>query len=68
MCGIKKKEETPVNSQIQRTDWWLPIEGVGMAEMGEGSQKIQTSGPKIRKSWGYKVQHGDLVDDTILHV
>ena len=35
-----------MNSQIQRMIWWLPEVGVG--KMGEGGQKIQTSGYKDR--------------------
>ena len=30
-----------------------------MGDMGEGSQKLQTSSYKINKSWAYDVQHGD---------
>ena len=52
-----------MNSQIQRTDWWLP-EAVG--EMGEGGQKVQTSNYKINKSQGCKVQYGDYMVYYIL--
>lgn len=33
--------------------------GGQVAEMGEGSQKVQTSSDKINKPWGCNVQHGD---------
>ena len=33
--------------------------GGGVGEMGEGSQKIQTSRYIISKSCGYNVQHGN---------
>ena len=31
--------------------------GVRVGEMGEGSQKVQTSSQKIGKSWGGNAQH-----------
>ena len=34
-------------------------QGVGVGEMGEGGQEIQTSSYKRNKSWGSNVQHGD---------
>ena len=46
-----------MNSQIQRTDWWLP-EAVG--EMGEGSQKLQIS--------NYKISHGDVTYNMVSRV
>ena len=30
-----------------------------MGEMGEVDQEVQTSSRKIKKSWGYNVQHGE---------
>ena len=36
--------------------------------MGGGSQKVQTSSYKMNKSWGCNVQHGDMVNNTILHI
>lgn len=32
-----------------------------MGKMGTESHKIQTSGYKINKSWGYNVQYGDCI-------
>ena len=34
-------------------------QGMGGGQMGEGTQKIQTSSYKINKSWGCNVEHGD---------
>ena len=34
-------------------------QGMGVSEMVEGSQKIQTSSYKISKSWGCNTQHCD---------
>ena len=44
MCGICKK----ANSEILGTEWWLPEVGSWrIGELGEGSQKVQTSSYKI---------------------
>lgn len=31
------------NSQQERSDWWLPGQGVGVGEMAEAGQRVQTS-------------------------
>ena len=38
---------------------------MGSTEMGEGSQKAQTSSYKINKSWGCNVQHGNYVNNDV---
>ena len=49
-----------MSSQIQRTRWVVARGGAWeVGKMGEGGQKVQTSGFKINKSWGSSVQHGD---------
>ena len=60
ISGIYGEE---MNSQIQRTNWWLPEATRGRVggEMGEGGQKVQTSSYKINKSWECNVQHGDYI-------
>ena len=66
ICGIKNKnqkqkttKQRKPSSYIQNTDRWLPEARWGVAEMGEGSQKVQTSSYKINKSWECNVQHGN---------
>ena len=51
---------------MQRADWWLPEVWWGECEMGEGSQKVQTSSYKINKSWGFNVQRGNYNNTVIL--
>ena len=34
-------------------------QGGGVGELDEGGQKVQTSGYKINKYWGYNVQYDD---------
>ena len=41
--------------------------GWDVCEVGEQGQKVQTSGYKISKSWGSNVQHGDTVNNSVLH-
>ena len=47
-----------------RTDWWLP-EAMGVekwlevGKIGEGGQKVLTSGYKMSKSWKCNIQPGD---------
>ena len=57
------KESTKNNqTQIQRSDWWLPEARVG--KMSEGGQKAQTS--KRSKSWGCNMEQDDYsVNNTI---
>ena len=46
ICGIKKHK----NSQVWKTDWWLPqVGGCGVGELEEGGQKVQTSSYKVNK-------------------
>ena len=57
MWNMKKNKETKLNSQIQRTDWWLPEVGWQvLSKIGGDGQKVETSNYKINKSWGYNVQ------------
>lgn len=63
MWNLKKMKSS---SQIQGTDWWLP--GVGVGNIGKGSQDIQASSYKINKSQRYNEQHGDLVNNSVLHI
>lgn len=44
------------NSQIKRTNWWLPRVVWG-GQNCEGGQKVQTSGYNIGKSWECEAQH-----------
>ena len=57
ICGIKKKKKTPnqinktkqsPDSQIQRTDWWLPEERdvAGEAKWGKGIKRYKLPGTK----------------------
>lgn len=55
----KQKQTRNSNSRIQRTDRWLPEEGVLVGDMGEGGQKTLTSSYTINKSWGCNVQYGN---------
>ena len=52
---LKKKHNDIKNSLMVARG--LP--GLKVGEMGEGSQKAQTSSYKISKSWGYNVQCGE---------
>ena len=52
MWNRKGKQKTKSNSQVQRTDWWLPEVGEGV-QMGEGGEKVQTS--------NYKISPGDVM-------
>ena len=36
-----------------RIDWWL----LGVGEMGEGGQRVQTFSSKIRKFWRGNMKH-----------
>ena len=47
------------DSQIQRTDWWLPEAGWEVDEIHEGGQNVQSSSYKINESYICNVQHGD---------
>ena len=39
----KETKQNKIQTQIQRTDWWLPEgRGVGVAKMGDEDQQIQT--------------------------
>ena len=57
----KKKAKQKRKMKSQRTDWWLPYpRDKGQTQnVGEGGQKIQTSGFQISKSWGSNVQLGN---------
>lgn len=51
-----------LNSQIHKTDWWLPEMGVGgVGERDKGRQKLQTFSFKISKSRGCNIQHSDSI-------
>lgn len=54
---IVKSMKVETLPQILRR--WLPEEGVGVVETGEGSQKVETSSYKISKSGKYNVKHGN---------
>ena len=61
-----KKQSKICNSQIQRTDWWMPERVVKGGKMGEGDQGIQ---------FNYKISHRDVmysmvtvVNDTMLQI
>ena len=56
------------NSQIQRTDWWLPEMGWEIDKMGIGNQKAQISSYKVSKCWICNVQHVTTVNNTILYI
>ena len=53
ICGMKKKKAHRYKEQIGGS------QRLGLGEMGEGGQNIQTSSYKIIKSWGCKIQHVD---------
>ena len=55
----KKQTDKQTDSQIQRTNIWLP-EGSGLrggGEKGERDQEVQTSSYKINKPQGYNIQN-----------
>lgn len=41
--------------------------GERVSKMGKKGQKVQTSSHG-GKSWGWKVQHGDIVNNSVLHI
>ena len=63
ICESKKNppKQNPPNPKLTDTENRLVVARVAGAwgEMGEGSQKVQTSGYKLNKSWGCNVQHGN---------
>lgn len=42
--------------------------GVGLGEIGDDGQRVQISCYKMCKFLGSKVQHTDLVNNTLLHI
>ena len=48
-----------LNSQIQRTDWWLPEVELGTGETGEEGQKVKIFIYKINMFWECTVQHSE---------
>ena len=56
----KIKQRTTRNKLIEKTNWGFPKAGGAgweVREMGEGSQKVQTSKYKTSNSWGCYIQH-----------
>ena len=51
---MNKYNKTETDSQIQRTNWWLPV---GRGKMRVGDEEVQTTMYKINKLQGYIVQH-----------
>ena len=62
--SLKKKKKTELIESENRLivprgrNWGSGSRG-GVGEIGEESQKLQTSSYKINKSWGYNIQHSD---------
>ena len=58
MESKKQNKQNKKQTQIQRTNWWLP-EGWEweLRETDEGDEEGQTSSYKINKPIGYKIQH-----------
>ena len=55
------------NSSVQRTDLWLPETEVD--SWGKWVKMVKKyKFPVISKSWGYNVQHVDLVNKTVLYI
>ena len=53
ICGVQKSEFTETESRL------VVASDKGVGEMGEGSQRIQTSSYKMNKFWRANVQHDD---------
>ena len=52
----RKEGGKSVQTQTQRTHWWLTEVGIGVGELGEGSQSKGTNfSYKINSSWGCNV-------------
>ena len=48
---MNKHNETETDSQIQRKNWWSPKgRGVGMSEICEGDEEVQTSSHETSES------------------
>ena len=42
--------------------------GWKVGEMGEETQKVQTSSYRIKKSYGHNIQQGTRVNNAVLHI
>ena len=73
MQNLKKKKQTNRKSKLMDTEKRLVVHrgsGWGVSEMGEGSQKVQTSSYKINKSWRRNITYslGTIVNNTVLYI
>ena len=59
LWNLKTNKQKP-SSWIERIDGWLPEVGVGVGELSEGGQNVQTFSYKVSQSWGYNVHHSDF--------
>lgn len=60
ICALWKKQKQKSKLKDTENRWVVSALGdLGVSEMGEGDQNLQTSSYKMNKACGCNVQHGD---------
>ena len=75
-AGLRTECQQAFSPDTRKTEWGAQQEslsldsqrgdGWGGVDMDEGDEEVQTSSYKVRKSWGWKVQHREYIESIML--